>query len=167
MRKDKGDNMTIRKKNKFKWGLIITSFVLSLIMFASTLIGFFAPEKNEHKLDRFDFEYGKIADYFDEPLDSRTTLVSKKSYKTTNVDIEILDPSVEVSVVGCYMLDTFEGYITNEFTVNDWYLGLSSDGNIVEEVRIMLKFKEVDGEYPQLNFFNIGKLFDSVVIKAY
>lgn len=160
--------MTIRKKNKFKWGLIITSFVLSLIMFASTLIGLFVPEKNEHKLDRFDFEYGTIGyNSINETLDSRTTLISKKSYKTENVDIEILDPSVEVYVVGFNMMDKFEGYITNEFTVNDWFNMLINDGYAVAEVRIMLKFKEVDGEYPQLNFFNIGKLFDSVVIKAY
>ena len=159
--------MTIRKKNKFKWALIITSFVLSVIMFAAAVIGFFAPAENEHKLDRFDFKYGTV-DNLNE-VNSRKSIISKKSYNYKNIDIDILDSSVEVYLI-IYEMGYSQMYrlMKGESVQTKLETAFASNSALdLSKVRILLKSSQIDGEYPDLNFFNIGKIFDGVTIKAF
>ena len=160
--------MTIVKKNKIKWTLVVTSFILSIIMFASFVIGLFVPTENERCLDRFDFKYGTVATDLNDISDSRTTIISKKIYKTGNLDIEVLDSSVEVYLVFCEYYDNYRVRITEDNTVESAVEEFSKENGsfVTSETRIEIKLSKVDGEYPKLNVFNIGKIFDSVVIKG-
>ena len=137
-------------------------------MFGAAVVSFFVPEENEHRLDRFDFKYGKLGSNIDDIWDSRTTIVSKKIYNSDNLEIEILDSSVEVYLVFQDMVGLIRSQMTKDDTVES-IIEENIDGYPDADytnVRIEIKLSKVDGEYPELNFFNIGKIFDSVIIKA-
>lgn len=159
--------MTIRKKNKFKWALIITSFVLSIIMFATTVITFFVPEKNDHVLDRFDFMYGRTGDTIDEIKESRVCIVSKRHFKIDEIKIENNNPEVIVIIEGAYDGSGVSFVVGCGDDFEEQYEDNLQYFEYIDYVRIALKFRSVDGENIKLNMFNIGKLFDGVTIEAY
>ena len=154
--------MTIRKKNKFKWGLIITSFVMSVIMFAAMIVGLFVSDADYKTLGRFDFEMGVPGNNKDETLPSETSIITKKNYKLKDVDVEIKDDArVEIIILGY-------DYAGNEICQMDvdGFKHMEEFDEKPEYIRIQIRGAKIDNEYPDLNFFNIGKYLDMVTIKV-
>ena len=154
------------KINKRKFGnvMIIVSCMMTIIMFAAFVVGFFVDKEPTANLGSLDYVRGTLDDE-GEFLESYKSIVTKNVIMCESLD-DVVVKSEAKCFVAVHLYDEDGEYLgtpQSDGRYNTWTVDENTEIP-VGGFRIVIKPHPIDGEYPELSLFDISKYANMVEV---